>query len=73
MRKVQPEKTGTWNVCNKEENNMEEWNMEKCNKKNAPHEKSGTQEKKEQCGKSLIGKIGTWKEWILEIFTRIVD
>ena len=52
---------------------MEEWNMEKCNKKNAPHEKSGTQEKKEQCGKSLIGKIGTWKEWILEIFTRIVD
>ena len=35
--------------------------MEKCNMKNAPHEKSGTQEKKVQCGKSVIGKIGTWK------------
>ena len=30
--------------------------------KNAPHEKSGTQEKKVQCGKSAIGKIGTWKQ-----------
>lgn len=30
--------------------------------RNVHHKKSGIQEKKVQCGKSVIGKIGTWKQ-----------
>ena len=35
---------------------MKEWNMEKYNMRNVHHEKIGIQEKKVQCGKSVIGK-----------------